>query len=281
MERPHNFYPERPKLKDFEFRATNLKAVTSPSGSDVGAPATSYQPMSEAVYAQYLASHTRWVDSIHSVDSQLHEFALRKRALEHYREVVDLVGEDTPHNLVRDEVIVPHYSRTKVRVRMERKQDHPPVLSTKPHRAEKRANRNKVRDSRVKLAANVYQAKAEVMMQNTVPVVKARLEAIEKVVSTIPLHKAEESAAKSAVVRAASIMKSSPDLVTELRPDEGWKLVTRKKGARNEVLASTTKMGAAGTQLHHATVTGDPALVRQPGKLLAATTRAPTSTGGR
>jgi hypothetical protein len=230
MERPNNFYPERPKLKDFSFRATNLKAVTSPSGSTDVPPATSYQAIDEATYAQYLASHTRWVDSIHSVDSQLHEFALRKRALEHYREVVDLVGEDTPSNLARDDVVVPHYPNTKVRVRMERKQDHPPVLSTKPHRAEKRANRNKVRDSRVKLAANVHQAKAEVLMQNTVPVIKARLEAIQEVTSTFPLHKVEASAAKSAAERAKFIRSGSTDLVVNVSPDDGWKLVTRKKG---------------------------------------------------
>jgi len=282
MSRPTNIYPERPKLEHFLASPTGLKAFTgSPANTPGGAMtavASSFQKLNEAGYAAYLAAHTTWLNALDSVDQLSHEHALRKRALEKYREVPvvyeDPLSAPRPANR-RDEIIIPHYPDLKVRVRSELKADHPPVLSNQPHQAEKRANRKKARDARVKLQANVAEAKAELLLEKTVPLIKAQRKAIEEVTAFSRLHKAEEAAAKSAVVRATAIKKSSPDLVPEVKPDEGWKLVTRKKGA-NLIQTQSLELRGKGTNSEQVLVHLDPG-VRQP--IALAAIRAPTSTG--
>jgi len=242
----------------------------------MAAVASSFQKLNEAGYAAYLAAHTKWLNALDSVDQLSHEHALRKRALEKYREVAMVVEQPLalPYANRREEIIVPHYPDLKVRVRSELKADHPPVLSNQPHQAEKRANRKKARDARVKVQANVAEAKAELLLEKTVPLIKAQRKAVEEVTAFSRLHKAEEAAAKSAVVRATAIKKSSPDLVPEVKPDDGWKLVTRKKGAL--IQSQSLELRGKGTNAEQVLVHVDPGM-RQ--SLAIAAIRAPTSTG--
>jgi len=281
MTRPTNIYPERPKLEHFLASPTGLKAFTgAPATTPGGAMtsvASSFQKLNEAGYAAYLGAHTKWLNALDSVDQLSHEHALRKRALEKYREVPMVIVKvpGTPVAERRDEIMLPHYPNMAVRVRSELKTEHAPVLSNQPHQAEKRANRKKARDARVKVQANVAEAKAELLLEKTVPFIKAQRKAVEEVTAFSRLHKAEEAAAKSAVVRATAIKKSSPDLVPEVKPDEGWKLVTRKKGA-NLIQSQSVELRGKGTNSEQVLVHVDPG-VRQP--IALAAIRAPTSTG--
>jgi len=281
MSRPTNLYPERPKLEHFLASPTGLKAFTgaapSTPGGAMASVASSFQKLNEAGYAAYLGAHTKWLNALDSVDQLSHEHALRKRALEKYREVPMVIVKvpGTPVAERRDEIMLPHYPNMAVRVRSELKTEHAPVLSSQPHQAEKRANRKKARDARVKVQANVAEAKAELLLEKTVPVIKAQRKAVEEVTAFSRLHKAEEAAAKSAVVRAAAIKKSSPDLVPEVKPDEGWKLVTRKKGT-NLIQSQSLELRGKGTNAEQVLVHVDPG-VRQ--TLALAAIRAPTSTG--
>jgi hypothetical protein len=277
MSRPTNLYPERPRLEHFLASPTGLKAFTgSPASTPGGAMASvasSFQKLNEAGYAAYLGAHTNWLNALDSVDQLSHEHALRRRVLEGYREVA-YFEDDSSRNRLREQIQVPHYPNLKISVTTQKKVEHAPVLSTQPHQAEKRANRKKARDARVKVQANVAEAKAELLLEKTVPVIKAQRKAVEEVTAFSRLHKAEEAAAKSAVVRAAAIKKSSPDLVPEVKPDDGWKLVTRKKGAM--IQSQTLEVRGKGTKDETVLVHVDPG-VRQP--LALAAIRAPTSTG--
>jgi len=277
MSRPTNIYPERPKLEHFLASPTGLKAFTgAPATTPGGAMtsvASSFQKLNEAGYAAYLGAHTKWLNALDSVDQLSHEHALRKRALEGYREVLTVDTSLTAGN--RESIQVPHYPHLKIDVHTEKKVVHEPVLSTQPHQAEKRANRKKARDARVKVQANVAEAKAELLLEKTVPIIKAQRKAVEEVTAYSRLHKAEEAAAKSAVVRATAIKKSSPDLVPEVKPDDGWKLVTRKKGT-NLVQSQALELRGKGTNAESVLVHIDPG-VRQ--TLALAAIRAPTSTG--
>jgi len=279
MSRPTNLYPERPKLEHFLASPTGLKAFTDgPAPTNTNAAivnvASSFQKLNEAGYAAYLAAHTTWLNALDSVDQLSHEHALRRRVLEGYREVA-YFEDDSSSARLRDPIQVPHYPGLKIAVSTQKKVEHAPVLSTQPHQAEKRANRKKARDARVKLQANVAEAKAELLLEKTVPLIKAQRKAVEEVTAFSRLHKAEEAAAKSAVVRATAIKKSSPDLVPEVKPDDGWKLVTRKKGA-NLIQSQSVELRGKGTNSEQVLVHVDPG-VRQ--TLALAAVRAPTSTG--
>jgi len=278
MSRPTNLYPERPKLEHFLASPTGLKAFTgAPATTPGGAMtsvASSFQKLNEAGYAAYLGAHTKWLNALDSVDQLSHEHALRRRMLEGYREVASF-DDDSSKARQRQPIQVPHYPGLKITVSTQKKVDHAPVLSNQPHQAEKRANRKKARDARVKVQANVAEAKAELLLEKTVPLIKAQRKAVEEVTAFSRLHKAEEAAAKSAVVRATAIKKSSPDLVPEVKPDDGWRLVTRKKGA-NLIQSQSVVLRGKGTNSEQVLVHVDPG-VRQ--NLALAAIRAPTSTG--
>jgi len=284
MQRPKNLYPTPPKLEMFINKPTGLKSVTTwNEGSkkpDVTLPqvGTSYSGLDVAKYKEYLAAHVVWVEAVDSLDQQLHEIALRNRCLEKFREVpvlTEVRGHPTPTK--RDPVIVPHYPGLQVIVRSELKTEHPPVPSTQPHQAEKRANRKKARDARVKVQANAAEAKAELLLEKTVPVIKEQRKAVQTIAALAPLHRAELVAAKSAAARAAEITRGSKDLVTEVKPDDGWKVVTRKKGDyRNEMSQVVTVQGGVRNTV---TTFKDPAVALP--RAVMQPVRLPNSVGGK
>jgi hypothetical protein len=292
MEKPTDLYPFPPKPEWFMLHATNMQHTSTNLTTSAGVdneleipehPDSSFTKMTAVQYQDYLVAHKDWVDSVASLKARYHNDAVVRRSLERFVQVVSYY-EPIDHSGSASGSPPPVTVQTAgllATVRSDLKVPHVHPVSQKPHQAEKRANKKAASDARTKVKANAYKAQAEILAAKTVPVIKAQRLAVQTLAELRPLHKAEEVAAKSAATRAALIAKSSPDLVPEVKPDDGWKLVTRKKGDVSKILATTTKMGAAGTQLHHANVQGDPALIRGAGRLLAATTRAPVSTGGR
>jgi hypothetical protein len=249
-----------------------------------------FTKMDARQYKSYIEAHVLWINQVHEIDKDLHEDALRRRFTEKYTEKLVVQTFDDGVSLAdygrkisipgvhqnADESLPALFFMTEPT----RKTPHEPSTSEHPHRAEVRVNKRRTRDARNKAKANAWQAKADVIAErSTVPIIKERLLAIEKVTASAPLHKVELAAATSAAKRAAAIKASSPDLIPEVKPDDGWKLVTRHKGSKDIILAQATKMGAAGTQLHHAVVRGDPALINGAGRVLSAQTRTPTATG--
>jgi len=287
-----DLYPFPPKPEWFMLHATNMQHTSTNLTTSAGVdneveipehPDSSFTKMTAVQYQDYLTAHKDWVESVSQLKSRYHNAAVVRRSLDRFKQVVSYYepadrsgpagGSPPPVSIA-----TPDFKATVLTVL---KVPTVPSISSKPHQAEKRANKKAAFDMRTKVKANAYKAQAEILASKTVPVIKAQRLAVQNLAELRPLHKAEEVAAKSAATRASLIAKSSPDLVPEVKPDDGWKLVTRKKGDVTKILATTTKMGAAGSQLHHANVQGDPALIRGAGRLLAATTRAPVSTGGR
>jgi hypothetical protein len=266
---------------------SNLHLPDRPIPVDFG---THFTKMSYVKYNEYIQAHKTWVDEVHVMDLRLHEDALRRRFTEKFTEklVEQDYGDAATIADYGRKISVPgvYYNAEPSNVPLyfmtepTRKTVHEPTESMHPHRAEVRVNKRKARDARNKAKANAWQAKADVITEcSTVPKITERLLAVEKLTSKAPLHKAELAAATSAAKRSAAIKASSPDLIPEVQVDDGWKLVTRKKGSKDIILATSTKMGVDNRQIHHAVVRGDPALINGPGRILAATTRTPTTTG--
>jgi len=234
MQRPTNFYPEAPKLASFQFQASHLRSLDAGSGN-AALPAVAFQPLTSAQYADYLLAFTTWKQACDTMDVTLHNQAVKKRVLEGYREVATLDDvTNFGHTLeVGDYVDMssddPEEHPLMATITMEKKTAHPPVLSTHPHRGEKRDKKRKLRDARVLASVHAIQAKTELVQEKTVGAIKTQLKAVEEVKALAPLRKAEVSAAKSAETRAASLMKSSPQFITEVKPDDGWKVVLHKK----------------------------------------------------
>jgi hypothetical protein len=282
MQRPTHFYPSAPKLEHFLLKPTNLKALTeSATGTDNAGHSsrTEFAPLDANQYSNYISSHNYWLSQIEAVDNLLHAQALRRRALKGFREAIHVDLSNPQDDLARDPISVPGYS-ADINVILQKKVAHPPELSTKPHRAEKRANRKKVRDAAVKAAAEALKAKAEVIAETkTAPLIKDRLVAINKLSDARPLHKAELSAAKNAAARAKQIRFGSTDLVVNVAPDDGWKLVTRRKGEFRPDLAQAWTIDQATGQLFKAGVQRDPAVPQSVVPLVAI--RKPTATASK
>jgi len=275
-------------MASFQLQASHLRSLDAGTGN-AALPAVAFQPMTSAQYADYLLAFTTWKQACDTMDVTLHTQAVKKRVLEGYREVATLddvtnfghsveVGDYV--DMSSDE---PEENPLMVTIKMEKKTAHPPVLSTHPHRGEKRNKKKALRDARVQASVHALEAKTALVQEKTVEVIKTQLKAVEEVKSLAPLRKAEVSAAKSAETRAASLMKSSPQFVTEVKPDDGWKVVLHKKDRgpvqilRDETTVPNTTTG----RRVHTTVSGagtsPAALLRTAG----AATRLPTSTGSR
>jgi len=263
-------------------KPTNLKALTeSATGTDNAGHSsrTEFAPLDAIQYSNYISSHKFWLTQIEAVDNLLHEQALRRRALKSYREAIQIDVSNPQEDLVRTPISVPGYT-ADIYVNLQKKVVHPPELSDKPHRAEKRANRKKVRDAAAKAAAEALKAKAEVIAETkTAPIIKDRLVALNKLSDARPLHKAELTAAKDAAARAKQIRFGSTDLVVNVAPDDGWKLVTRRKGEFRPDLAQAWTIDQATGHFFKAGVQRDPAVPQSVVPLVAI--RKPTATASR
>jgi len=288
MNRPSAIYPTPPKPEWFMDHVSGLRDVSlSNVSGQAGVPSlppVKFTKMKGSQYKDYLAAHQEWLAAIRALDREEHDASIARRTLESYREVgtiVDAHGlERVPERLVPlrtyDQIGAPV---GELKIRLEKKVAHPPVLSTQPHRSEKRNKKKLLRDAKVKASVNVLQAKTELVTERSVPLIKEELKNVAEVKRLAPLHKVEVKAAKSAETRAASLMKSSPQFITEVKPDDGWKVVLHKKDRgpvqilRDEVTVPNTTNG----RRVHTTVSGagtSPAdLLRTAG----AATRLPTA----
>jgi len=250
--RPDNYYPAAPRPEWFMRHVSNLQHAsnytsTSTGGSGPGPPPmfpvqaeASFVKMDASQYSAYLLSLRAWEDHCVSLDSREHDRALVRRAVQQGRESTKgLLPEHPDEDSVTwsKSIPVPGYVTVSgqpatVDVTFENKVAHEPQLSTKPHQAEKRANKALARNAITKAKANHWKA-VEQVLTVTEPVndqVKSLL-AVKHVTRNAALHKVELSAAKQAAKRANVINKSSPDHVANVDPSAGqWTVVTRKKG---------------------------------------------------
>jgi len=279
MEFPTKLYPSPPVLADFRRTSGQVRSLTqAPGTSGTTHPdSLSYQIMDATDYSQYTAAHQTWLLEIRSIQDEEHTRALRRRFLDKYKEdLTPLVPEGftyTKKVKFEDYTSVLDDSPLVGVVNLERKTEHVPVLSKKPYADEKRKMKKQLADARTWSKVQSIEARHKTIAKDTSAVIEKRIAQVKEVTDLKPLRKAELAAAKSAAARATHIKKSSPDLVTEVKPDDGWKIVTRKKGDTQQCLGSFTSEGKT-TQLM-----ADPSLVS--GRSFAAAIRQPTSTGGR
>jgi len=293
--RPTLFYPTPPKPEWFMSHATGMSSasvgnVTLGPKSDLsdvfGAVGSYFTKMDSEQYTEYITAHLSWVTTVNLMDETLHHQKLKRQALESFREVpglfyrLDETGTLIPSDLPPSQTVpLPPVDGEKrwLNVYSEKKEEHPPQLSTKPHRAEKRDLKKKLRDAKVAKTNEALKARTEIAKEATASEIKKTLEKVQEVKDLAPLHKAELAAAKSAAARAKQIRFGSSDYTTNVEVD-GWKVVTRKKGdywpqfARvDEQLASP---GAAG----HTSVRMDPS-IGSLGSLALSSLRKPTQVG--
>jgi len=295
--RPTLFYPTAPKPEWFMAHASNMSSVsvnnvdyvnTTNQPKDVlGAVPSWFLKMRSSQYKEYLEAHKMFLANVQFVDEKLHNDGLRRRALESLRQVpgrffTEIDDEEPRSSEVPPPQLVTIPSNdpgevTWVEFVSEKKTPHVPQVSTKPHRAEKRDLKKKLRDAKVAKTNEALKARTELAAEVKAPEIKTALAKVQEVKDLAPLHKAELTAAKSAAARAKQIRFGSSDFTTNVEVD-GWKVVTRKKGdywpqfARvDEQLASP---GAAG----HTAVRMDPS-IGSLGSLALSTLRKPTQVG--
>jgi len=238
MERPNKLYPTPPKPEWFMNAANNMQHNQS-TGPDAG----SYTKMDSAKYTAYLRAHNDWVALVRQLDVEEHNAALKRRLLSGYTEKAEFKynGQPVPppprETVVSDRAagkLVISYSSTK-------KKEHTPEVSVKPHRAEKRAEKKKLAAERTKVAVELIKAKTATLAANTDN--KASVVwSVESLRQQQPLRRAELEAAKIAVQQVKAITLGSSDLVANVSPGEGWKVVTRRKGEATPLLSKVTEI---------------------------------------
>jgi len=246
MQRPTAFYPSPPKIEHFVKSRNHVTSLSlhggnggSSGANNPGIPAppvfnNALSPgMDEKGYQSYLVAHKSWIDMIHEVDDILHVDALRRRALESKKEVMSVPDLDSL-SVIREIPIRgyqnPFGRQYKIRSTMLPKTETTPTLSTKPHAAEKRDAKKQLRNASVKAQVEVLKGRTALAAETNAASVKEKLSEVKKISDLKPLWRAEESAARSAAARSKSIRFGSIDLATNIVPDDGWKVVTRKKG---------------------------------------------------
>jgi len=293
--RPTLFYPTAPKPEWFMSHSTGMSSFSvgnltfggeKKPGDIFGAVSSAFIKMRSSQYQEYLEAHQSWLAEIQAVDQTLHSHRLKRDALAPFRRVpskfftADDEGEiytsDVPPTQ-KVRVSLPGDDETWVEFVSEKKTQHEPQVSAKPHRAEKRDLKKKLRNAKVAKTNEALKARVEIASEVKASDIKETLLKVQQVKDLAPLHKAELTAAKSAAARAKQIRFGSSDFTTNVEVD-GWKVVTRKKGdywpqfARvDEQLASP---GAAG----HTAVRMDPS-IGSLGALALSSLRKPTQVG--
>jgi hypothetical protein len=188
--------------------------------------------MSAEQYTQYVTAHNHWVENVHRLDNTLHEKALVRRFLENKTESLRYQTEGNPiKNLdLGSRYTLPGGKSAYITATIQAKKEHAPLVSTKPHQAEKRAEKVLLRNERTAAKVKVVKARIEVAKSTLVEEVKHRLQATRQIRAALPLWKLEEQAAKSAAKRVKAIHLASSTQTADVSPDDGWKIVTRKKG---------------------------------------------------
>jgi hypothetical protein len=196
--------------------------------------ATEFQKFTASGWSDYLSAFQAWRRTVATIKADNHSLAVERRSLKKLKEhVLGWVQPGTsspiaaiPPNRIGPSTLGP---TADVVIVTEPKIPVPPVLSTKPHAKEKRANKRMLADEKRKSAAERLNAARELEPSKRKTEIKVAA-AVSAIKTQLPLFRAETLAAKSAAERAKLIRNGSTDLVVNVAPDDGWKLVTRKKG---------------------------------------------------
>jgi len=265
MQRPTAFYPEAPKLAFFTKPRNHVTSVSLHGGNSATnnpSPPPVFNDKKEAPlnalgYAEYLKAHREWLAEIETVDQHLHDQAIKRRFFENKKEVSMLQNIGAGDPLYRRINLTGYTTGTvggtetpaQIKVSSKAKKATAPDLSTKPHEAEKRDKKKKLRDARAKAQAEVLQARINLVSKTSAVAVEEKLQKVQELKDLRPLHKLEEVAAKSAATRSKLIKFGSTDLTTNVDVSDGWKVVTRNKGAmikQSEILQTVQE--SAGTK---------------------------------
>jgi hypothetical protein len=252
MQHTNNVHTVSPHLSvSMSDHGTSSNTINGPADfSQYRQVATEYQKFTATGWNDYLSAFNAWRRTVATIKSDNHAMAVERRSLKKLKEhVLGWVqpGTTTPTVVIPPNRIGPSSlgSIANVLIGMEAKEAVPPVLSTKPHAKEKRANKRMLADEKRKSAAERLNAARELEPSKRKTEIKVAA-AVTAIKSQLPLFRAETLAAKSAAERAKLIRNGSTDLVVNVAPDDGWKLVTRKKG---DILKSG--------MVHHQTVGND------------------------
>jgi hypothetical protein len=250
-------------LQSISMSVGNGGGNTSPT---MEPPAVAFTKMTSDSYKDYLLAHNFWVRDCIEQEALEHDRAVRRRFLERFKETAHVAGGDkdtTPGHRDLPEVLQAGFPNT-IQVTVERKQPHEPKISTKPHHAEKRANKRQLAAAREKAAALMVKGQ-QAVIEKVQQVKLDNLLAVAELEAKLPLQKAEDTVAKQAVERAKMYNRGDFDEVANVDVDH-WKLVTRKKGSFTPVLSivdEVKKEGRKQVSVHHDPSTPSNLVLRQ------------------
>jgi len=266
MERPTQWYALPPKPEWFMEHSSQLSNVALHKEVDVVVGGkknllnTHFTKMTSEQYDAYLSAHKKWQAEAIETDQKLHMVSLQKRAYESFKEPVSVLSVDTvpePRMILRNPFADRQtpaignrnpmsYNDFELTTLPEKKERHEPILSTKPHRAEKRQAKKELVNAKVKTAAVLLEHRTKVETEVREDR-KQVISDVEKQKAQAPLHRQTLKTAKALASEVLQIKKSSPDYVGNAISDEGWKVVTRKKGSYIPVTGEINVTNADGT----------------------------------
>jgi len=273
-------FPEEPKLEMF-LTMMNIK----PSKAELTGVIPPTSRLTTNQYDMYLACHSKWRKVVRDVKVEYHNDALLRRAYEQVHEKVDatnllgerkvtiqaaVLGVQQPSRQEQDKYgkwqIVPGdmiggKPEVAYTVTTSKKGASTPTLSTKPEKVSKREARKAYNAAKINAAAATLQHKSAEVAASVDTKAAIRVETQGLTMRT-NLWKAEERAAASAAKRAKSIVFGSSDLATNVSPEDGWKVVTRKKGSG--LVTSSKIQFISETGQSSSTMSFDPAMKNGP-----------------
>lgn len=259
-------YLAEPKLEMFYNQASKLSTIQS--GGD--SAKVCFQKLTAQGWADYMAAHAMWVDDCKRKKVQAHTAAVAKRAWAKVKEVPVL---DLPLVTAGVRKTADPY----VSIKIVPKTKTEPIVSKKEGKVELRSARKELIERKQKAKAQKLDYAGRRLADNVLEDHRARTQA-SKLNAWKPVARAEVSAAKLAAQRAKVLGGPRSDHVADVVPaDDGWKVVTRKKGDKM-VQVSCISQNIDGKEIttHRSFVDPSVAAKAQP---LVSSVRKPTASG--
>lgn len=232
MEYPTKLYPKPPQPEWFFKSASNLESVTTGQGAAFPQHvASEVKKMDLASYSEYLDAHNKWQVQVLSTETLEHERALKRRFLEKFREVPamanQLPDEPPPPRVMTGLLAI---GRHPMEVITQRKESHPPTLSTKEGKKEKRLARRMLNVEKTRVSSGLLQAKRDALV-DTLPSKREVVRSSETIRTQMPLQVVDLAAQIQVAKSATLLSKVTPDHVQNVEKHSGaWTVVSRKKG---------------------------------------------------